>query len=74
MNTWNREIHEEKKDLWEVSYRDEDWDEDNDTSDEDEDEETFDKDFPLKPVTNSTSDKYSSDLLNPKKGFKFFIE
>lgn len=67
LENWKEEIKE--KDLWEVSYREEDCDEDNDTSEEEEDE-----DFDAEYETKTKSEKFGADLLNPKKGFKFFIE
>lgn len=58
---WRQQIDEGAQ-LWELPYHEDDFTEDNDTSDEDEDEED------LSPASLAGS------LVNPKKGFKFFIE
>ena len=49
-----------------MAFKIEETEEDNDTSEEEDEEENC--------ADNSNAEKYKSDLLNPKKGFKFFIE
>ena len=66
--------------IWKMTYKEEDYEEDNDTSEEEEDEEAdgeglFDglDELKLKGI-HSIHDAKISELINPKKGFKFFIE
>ncbi len=62
--------------LWNMTYKEEDYEEDNDTSEEESEEEEgeglFDglDELKIKGVQNAKI----SELINPKKGFKFFIE
>lgn len=74
MSNWKEEI--KVKQLWELSYKQEDYEEDNDTSEE-EDEEPLD--VPSGSVgalikAKTEADKIAEELMNPTKGFKFFIE
>lgn len=68
--------------VWKMTYKEEDYEEDNDTSEEEEDEEDskggdglFDglDELKIKGLHNINETKIS-ELINPKKGFKFFIE
>ena len=67
-----------EKQIWDVTYKAEDYDEDNDTSEE-EDEEPYDEDIATSQETSvqknkTAAEKIAEELLNPNKGFKFFIE
>ena len=43
LSNWKKEIL--NKHIWDLTYKEEDYDEDNDTSEEDEDDEHFDEDY-----------------------------
>lgn len=73
-----RELKEGKH-IWEVSQKEEDFEEDNDTEEEDEDEEGHFDESIMKQNSDNLGRKIGAnqmaeDLINPKKGFKFFIE
>lgn len=73
LETWKDYI--KTKDIWEVPFKPEDLDEDNDTSEEeDEVEENLPKVITNQRSLSSSCDQLSEDLLNPNKGFKYFIE
>jgi hypothetical protein len=71
---WNQEI--KSQDIWEMSYQDDEFEEDNDTSEEE--DEVDDEDLPStaqnKNSSSSSLNRISDDLENPKKGFKYFID
>lgn len=62
-----------------MTYKEEDFDEDNDTEEEDEEEEEVDIEATHQRLLEAKSPAAGShsrlaELINPKKGFKFFIE
>jgi len=67
--------------LWKMTFKEEDYEEDNDTSEEEESDEEENKDrlfdgideLKLKQLGRLQNERIS-ELINPKKGFKFFIE
>lgn len=76
VSTWISE-YSKNIPLWEMTYKEEDWDEDNDTEEEDEDEEENEPEHVqkvLQATLDSKVDGRLTKLINPKKGFKFFIE
>jgi len=62
LSNWIKEIQE--KHIWELTYKEEDYDEDNDTSEEDEDDEHFDEDY----MKNNSSNGKSIQVLGKKLG------
>lgn len=65
--------------VWEMTYKEEDWDEDNDTEEEEDEEEEECQPEHVHKVLQDTLDTSKMDgrlskLINPRKGFKFFIE
>ena len=74
--TWMKE-KEANVLLWEMTYKEEDYDEDNDTEEEEEDEDEDaegDVQERIKKDFEDTSGGRIAELINPRKGFKFFIE
>ena len=72
MNTLRREREQGVK-LWQMTYKEDDYDEDNDTEEEEESEEEED-DTILSKLETKKSEGRLSEIINPRKGFKFFIE
>ena len=60
---WKEDIKE--KQIWELEWEEDDYEEDNDTSEE-EDEEV--------DLEEKKTSEILKDLANPKKGFKYFID
>lgn len=74
--TWMKE-KEANVLLWEMTYKEEDYDEDNDTEEEEEEEDEDaegDVQERIKKDLEDTSGGRIAELINPRKGFKFFIE
>jgi hypothetical protein len=65
----------ESKMLWEMTWKDDDVSEDNDTEEEDsEEEDALEGEEYLKHLNQKKQEGRINELINPKKGFKFFIE
>lgn len=79
LQTWQRELKEGVP-LWSMTYKEEDYEEDNDTEEEDEESEDEDPEATHQRLMQDLTlgkdrvDGRLAKLINPKKGFKFFIE
>lgn len=61
--------------LWDMTWKEDDVSEDNDTEEEESEEEDYlEGDEYLKRINQKKSEGKINELINPKKGFKFFIE
>jgi hypothetical protein len=61
--------------LWDMTWKEDDVSEDNDTEeDESEEEDELEGDEYLKRLNQKKQEGRITELINPKKGFKFFIE
>lgn len=65
LEAWQENIKSQQ--IWELDYKEEDYDEDNDTSEEEEEDEVLE-------IGEESKGKVTKDLLNPRKGFRFFIQ
>lgn len=78
LDTWMKEVKENVP-LWEMTYKEEDYDEDNDTEEEGDDESEEEEDDVTEVLKTGLDTKRAAsgrlaEIINPKKGFKFFIE
>lgn len=73
IETLRREI-EEQVPLWKMTFKYDDFDEDNDTSEEEESEEEVEGVELIKDIEATKESGRLTQLINPRKGFKFFIE
>jgi hypothetical protein len=78
LKTWMAEFERDVS-FWEMTFKEEDWDEDNDTEEDEEDEEEDSEQHFEKILAASLNpakhlEGRLAQLINPKKGFKFFIE
>jgi len=74
--TWLRE-REQNTVLWEMTYKEEDYDEDNDTEEDEEEDGEEEEEDVRERVKKDLEDRTGgriAELINPRKGFKFFIE
>jgi hypothetical protein len=74
LETWRRE-RAQGVNVWAMTYKEEDYDEDNDTEEEEEEEEESEE--PEEMYRGLEEKKKSgkiAEIINPTKGFKFFIE
>lgn len=65
--------------LWKMTYKEDDLSEDNDTEEEDseddeEEEDGYEGEAFLRRLEAKKREGKIAELINPKKGFKFFIE
>ncbi len=81
LETLKKEAQQGDIPLWKMTYKEEDYDEDNDSEEEEESDEEESKDrlfdgldeLKLQQLGKIQHERIS-ELINPKKGFKFFIE
>ena len=65
----------DSKMLWEMTWKEDDCSEDNDTEEEESEEEDYLEDEAyLQRLNQKKQEGKITELINPKKGFKFFIE
>jgi len=73
LDTLRKEV--DSKMLWDMTWKEDDVSEDNDTEEEESEEEDYlEDDEYLKRISQKKSEGKINELINPKKGFKFFIE
>jgi hypothetical protein len=62
--------------VWAMTYKEEDYDEDNDTEEdeEEEEEESEEPEEMYKGIEEKKKSGKIAEIINPSKGFKFFIE
>ncbi len=75
IETWRRE-RAQKVNVWAMTYKEEDYDEDNDTEEdeEEEEEESEEPEEMYKGIEEKKKSGKIAEIINPSKGFKFFIE
>lgn len=80
IGAWREDIKSASKEIWELNYYDDEFDEDNDSSEGEDEEEEEGKDAEVDDDDegfegiNAAKKEIAEELASNKKGFKYFIE